>query len=425
MRQKIKLTKTTIDATEIKPRAYFLWCSELPGFGVRVFPSGRKVFYADYYDQDGKRSRMSIGAYGKLTPDEARKQARIILGDVLKGGNPALERKTRRLALTVGELCDDYMRDAEHGLILGRSGKPKKPSTLETDRGRIERHIKPLLGGKRVIDLKQTDVARFLHDVSTGKTAKVEKTAKLRGKAVVDGGAGTASRTTGLLGGILSYAVTKGIIPANPAHGVKRPADNRKERRLDAEEYRRLGEALDTAHEEPWQSIAFIRLLALTGCRRGEIANLKWAEVDLEKQVLKLGDSKTGVSVRPLGISAVDVLNRLPRTPGNPHVLTGVRDPSQPYGGMVGAMERLTRSAGLADVTAHVLRHSFASVAADLDYSDSTIGAMLGHAGTTITSRYTHRLDSVLVAAANKVCGEVHRQMTGESGKVLEMPRRA
>lgn len=407
-----KLTKSVIDAANPRVGAYFVWCSELPGFGVRVFPTGKKAFYTDYYNSDGRRKRMSIGPYGKLTVDEARRLARITLGSVLAGEDPALERKTRRTSLTVAELCDSYLAAAEKGLIIGKNGRPKKASTLATDNGRVERHIKPLLGRKLVIDLKASDIAKFIRDVTAGKTATVEKTEKLRGKAVVDGGAGTASRTAGLLGGILSFAVSEGIIDSNPTHGVKRPTDRKRQRRLSADEYKAIGKVLREG-VETWQAIACIKLLAFTGCRRGEIDKLKWSEVDFDSKALRLGDSKTGESVRPLGHPALDVLNSIERKKGAVYVLTGIRDESQPYAGIVGALERVTKAAKIEGVTAHTFRHSFASVAADLDFSDSTIGAIIGHAGGTITSRYTHRLDSVLVAAADKIAGEVERQMKG------------
>lgn len=405
-----KLTKSAIDGAEARASAYFIWCSELPGFGVRIFPTGKKTFYADYYNVDGQRKRMSIGAYGKLTLDEGRRLARITLGSVLAGEDPALERKTRRSSITMAELCDDYIAAVENGLVLGKGRRPKKASTLATDKGRIERHIKPLLGRKLVIDIKQSDIAKFIRDVTTGKTATVEKTDKLRGKAVVEGGAGTASRTAGLLGGILSYASSEGIIDHNPARGVKRPSDGQRQRRLDAAEYAAVGKVLCDS-EEPWQAVASVKLLAYTGCRRGEIEGLKWPEVDIEGQALRLSDSKTGASIRPLGQAAIDVLKGIERKKGVDYVLPGVRDESKPYGGLAGAMDRIMKAAKLDGVTAHTLRHSFASVGADLDFSDSTIGACLGHSGSGITSRYTHRLDTVLVAAADKIAGEVERQM--------------
>ncbi|MGO9682390.1 MAG: phage integrase central domain-containing protein, partial [Beijerinckiaceae bacterium] len=143
-------------------------------------------------------------------------------------------------------------------------------STLYIDRGRIERHILPVLGSRPVRDLKTPDITRFMRDIASGKTAADIKTG-FRGRAIVKGGPGTASRTIGLLGGILSFAVSEGIISTNPARGVKRPADKRREIRLSADQYRALGKALAEADSAGENSAAILggRLLALTGCRRG------------------------------------------------------------------------------------------------------------------------------------------------------------
>ena len=121
-----KLTKRVVDDASAREAPYFIWCSDLPGFGVRVFPSGKRIYYADYRNKAGARKRMSIGHHGKLTTEEARKLALVTLGDVLKGEDPAEERTTRRKSLTVAELCDKYMQAAEKGLIIGRAGRPKK-----------------------------------------------------------------------------------------------------------------------------------------------------------------------------------------------------------------------------------------------------------------------------------------------------------
>lgn len=406
-----KLTKSIIDKAEIKEKQYTLWDSDLSGFGVYVNPTGKFTYFVDYRSSEGRRRRMTIGRHGAITTEQARKLAIETMGGVvLQKDDPLEERRNRRKSITVSELCDKYLAAAKKGLIIGKGGRPKKQSTLDTDGGRIERHIKPLLGTKLVIDLKASDISRFIRDVTVGKTAKVEKTKKLRGKAVVEGGAGTASRTTGLLGGILSYAVSDGIITSNPVHGVKRPADNKKERRLFADEYKALGAVLaDSA--EPWQAVEGFRLLCLTGCRLSEITQLRWSEVDIDGSALRLGDSKTRKSIRPIGKPAIEALERIPVEDRGEYVLQGIRDAEKAYGGLSAAIERITAAAKLTGVTAHVLRHSFASVAADLDYSDNTIGAIIGHSGTTITSRYTHRLDTVLIAAANKISAEINRQM--------------
>lgn len=421
-----KLTKKIVDAADLAAKPYFIWCTELPGFGVRVFPSGKRVYYADYRNKSGTRKRMSIGAHGKLTTEEARKLALITLGDVLKGEDPAQERATRRNSLTVRELCDDYIQAAERGLIMGKGGRPKKDSTIYTDKGRVERHIKPLLGTKLVRDLTSVDVNRFIRDVASGKTAAVEKTGRKRGKAIVEGGPGAAARTTGLLGGILSYAVLQGVIEHNPATGVKRPADKRRTRRLTAEEFRRLGQALSAAEAEGEirQGIDGVWLLALTGCRLGEIERLRWVEVDSDGGCLRLEDSKEGASVRPIGQPVLDVLDGIEHRKGNPYVLASARGVGS-FGGLPGALERIVARAQLEGVTAHTLRHSFASVAGDLGFVETTISAMLGHSAGTVTGRYIHHLDAVLIAAADKVARAIRSQMTGETGKVVQIPKRA
>jgi integrase len=408
-----KFTKRFADSLEVKPADYFVWDDELPGFGIRVWVSGRKTFVAQY--RHGSRTRrMKIGLLGKFTVEEARKQARAILGDVARGEDPAEDRATRRKSLTVADLCDSYIEAAERGLIMGKRSLPKKASTLSTDRGRIERHIKPLLGGKLVRDIAQADVNRFIRDVTTGKTAIVQKTEKMRGKAVVEGGAGTAARTAGLLGGILSFAVSEGIISFNPARGAKRQADASRTRRLTPEEYRRMGDALKVADDvgEAAQGIAGVWLLALTGCRVGEIANLRHDEIDLEASCLRLSDSKEGASVRPLGAAAAAIIRDIPRKKGSPYLLPAERSEDAPYGSMPRAIERVTARAELIGVTAHTLRHSFASVAGDLGFTESTIAALIGHSSGSVTRRYIHHLDNVLIAAANNVARTVRGFMT-------------
>ena len=411
-----KLTKRTVDAASVKKKPYFIWCSELPGFGVRVFPSRKRVYYADYRNKSGGRKRMSIGPHGKLTTEEARKLAIVTLGDVIKGEDPALDRSTRRKSLTVSALCDSYVAAAERGLIMGKRNLPKKQSTLYSDRGRIERHIKPLLGDRLVRDLVQSEVNRCIRDVTIGKTAQVIKTRNKRGKAVVEGGAGTAARTAGLLGGILSFAVSEGIIPFNPARGVRRQADGARTRRLNSEEYRRLGKALKAAHDDGdvEAGLTGIWLLTLTGCRLGEVELLKWTEVDAASGCFRLRDSKEGASVRPIGRAAFDVISRVKRRKDCAFVLPATRSDGR-YGGMARAINRIMAYAELTDVTAHTLRHSYASIAGDLGFSDSTIETLLGHVAGTVTSKYIHRLDTVLVGAADKVALTIHRFMSRDN----------
>jgi integrase len=259
--------------------------------------------------------------------------------------------------------------------------------------------------------LRTPDIVRFMRDITAGKTASDVKT-KPRGRAIVEGGAGTASRTVGLLGGILSFAVSEGIIAVNSVRGVKRPADNRREIRLTADQYKALGGALAAAESEGENASAIlgIRLLALTGCRRGEIERLQRDEVDVLSRCLRLSDTKEGKSIRPLGHAAAELLSDLPND--GPYVLAG-NAADKPFMGLPKAWRRIVGKV-LPGLTPHGLRHAFASVADGLGFTEPTIAAMLGHGRHSTTGRYIHHLDTALLAAADKVAGEIAAMMAGE-----------
>lgn len=420
----VKLTKRVIDGLQPRDKDFFEWDDDMPGFGVRVWPTGKKTYVAQY--RAGKQTRrFKIGVHGALTVEEARKQAKVVLGDVARGEDPQLDRATRRKSMTVKELCEAYIEAAEKGLIFGKRGLPKKASTIYVDKGRINRHVVPLLGNKLVQDVTGADVVKMMRDITVGKTAVDEKTGKLRGRAIVEGGAGTASQAVTLVSAILTYAVSEGIVQQNVARGIKKPAVGKRTRRLDAKEYRALGKALDAATDVAWQGVVGTRLFLLTGFRLGEIASLKWSEVDEAGSCFRLDDSKTGASVRPIGKPVFDVLATVSRQPGSEYVLPSSRKEGGYYTSLDTAMDKLTEKVGIEGVTSHTLRHSYASVAGDLGFTEITISALLGHAAGNVTQRYIHHLDSVLIAAADKVSGQVHRMMTTDPGEVVKLPKRA
>ncbi|BBF79506.1 tyrosine-type recombinase/integrase [Asticcacaulis excentricus] len=420
-----RITKEAVDALPADKDAVY-WDRDVKGFGVRVKPGGQKSYLVQYRNREGRSRRLTLGQHGHITPKEAERLARAALGQVAGGADPVESGKQLKQELTVAALCAEYveavelgLRDPKRAVVFGKSGAPKKASTHQEDLYRINRHIIPHLGKRKVGAVTSADVRRFMDAVAQGRTATRAKdpATKKRGTVRTTGGSGVAARTVGLLGGIFSYAVDRGHLETNPCRGVKRPPDKRREVRLSAEQYALLGKALRASEVagEVWQAVGVFRLIALTGCRLGEAQNLKWTEVDLPGQVLRLSDTKTGCSVRPIGSAVVALLNSLPRE--GDYVFPSPLDQNTPYGGLPGAWKRVLgrlntdEEANLNGLTPHGLRHAYASTGGDLGLTEITISALLGHSSAGVTQRYIHFLDTALIAAANQVSREIEFMM--------------
>ncbi len=415
--QNQKLIKTSCDAVRTTGTRYAVWDSELKGFGLRISATGVKTFVVRYRVGGGRTGveRMhTIGRFGPLTADKARGLAKLALADVAAGGDPQGGRAASRAEITVGELCDLY---------LAEGCATKKPLTIYTDKGRIERHIKPLLGRKRMSALDRAGVEKFMVDVAAGKTATTEKTGK-RGKAVVTGGQGAATRTVALLSSILSFAVARKMRADNPVIGVKKFKSRKSERFLSPAEIGRLGTALEAMEAEGVHpsGLAIIRLLALTGARRDEIAGLKWSEVDFERGALRLEDSKTGQKVLSLSPGAAAILSGVSAVHGSGFVFpagkirakgdvkgqrTGGNVGAGHYKGVAKVWSAARTRAGLADVRLHDLRHTFASFGAGGGFGLPVIGALLGHSNSATTARYAHLADDPVRKANDWIGGEI------------------
>jgi integrase len=433
-----KITQRVVNAAQRGGTDQFLWDGDwdgaVKGFGLKITPAGRKVYVLQYRmgGRGTKAKRYTIGNHGDYTPDQARSIAEKLRGDIRNNIDPgAAKRKSladQRAAITVKQLCDQYLKNPP----------PKKASTLAVDKGRIARHIVPLLGSKPIREVTPGDVRRFMTSVATGETRADIKTGKY-GRAIVEGGKGTATRTVGLLGGIFSYAIGEGYLQTNPVRGIKRYPDRKAERFLSTVELKVLGDVLSKA-ESDWgayeanltawlaggscgprpkapkeaaspTAVAAIRLLLFTGCRKSEILGLKWAHVDFQRGSLRFADSKTGAKLIPLGAPALVLLSGLTRMEGNPYVLPGAKL-GEHLVGLSKIWERIRKAANLTDVRLHDLRHSFASAGAAAGDSLLMIGKLLGHRDTKTTARYAHLSDDPLRAAADRISSTVADAMT-------------
>lgn len=409
-----KLTKRTVDSIKPTGRDFVIWDDAVTGFGLRTKPSGTKSYVVQYRNGHGISRRFTLGKAGHLTPEQARKQARGLLGDIAaKNADPAADKRKAGTAATVADLCDEYLQ-ANKNLI--------KTSTLVVDRSRIDCHVRPLLGTRRVASLTIADIERFQADVASGKTSrKAPKKRKGRG-GLAKGGAAVASRTVGMLATILQRAVRNGVISINPARGVKRPRDKMRKPAFSFEALSALGTAIRAAavDGENQTGLDAIKALALTGCRRMEVLTLRKSEIDLGAHCIRFADTKTGAQMRPIGEAAVKHLRPLVMAAKGDYIFTSSRDSDgdpRHFVGLPHVWERVCARASLSGVTLHGLRHWFASAAAAMNFSELVIAGMLGHRPKGITSRYATAPDPALIAAADRVSNRIAMALEGRGAK--------
>ena len=385
-----RLTKRVIEAAEIQAAEHFIWDDSLPGFGVRVLPSGRKGYIVQY--RAGRRSRrMSLGPSTVLTCEQARTRAITIIAAARGGDDPAARRDADRRTATVKELADRF--DKEHVSLR------IKESTAKGYRRLLQLTILPALGRHRVTEVTRADIAKLHHDL---RHIPYE-----------------ANRCLEVISKMFSLAEMWGLRPdgSNPRKHIKKYTEEKRERFLSPAELKRVGEVLREMESERIElpsAVAATRLLILTGCRLNEIMTLQWEHVDLPGQALRLPDSKTGAKVVHLGQSAIDVLEEIARVEKNPWVivgtLTGARlTDLQPF------WQRVRARAGLNDVRIHDLRHTFASTAVASGQGLPMIGKLLGHTQVQTTARYAHLASATVKTAASEVSAEIAASLNGQA----------
>lgn len=404
-----RISNHTADAARPREARYVIWDAELSGFGLRVAPTGARSWIASYRAGGGRKAPqrlMTLGTYPKVGAPAARSAASKVLAAAALGHDPAGDRMAKRREMTVTDLVDLYETDGcfiQRGI---RQGEPMKATTKAYTMARLRHHVVPLLGTKRVSEVTEGDIERFAREVARGKTAKDEKVGK-RKRIIVRGGEGAARKVVRDLSAVYSFAQRQRIVRSNPvATASVRKTDNRRERFLSLGEVKRLGAALETVETDGANPMAVnqARLWALTGCRRNEIAGLKWKEVDFERGLLILGDTKTGRSVRPIGAAALAMLKSLHAEAEKKAVFVfpAVRGEGF-YVGTKRVWPEVVKKANLEGVTPHTLRHTIGSAAASAGEALLMIGSILGHTNARSTQIYAHVAHDPAKLAADRV----------------------
>ncbi len=384
-----KLTKRQIETLEPNEKDYFVWDSELSGFGIRVFPTGRKQFVVQY--RYGRVSRrMSLGRFGAITPDQARGLALEALVKLRNDIDPLAEKRAKRDALLVKELAERF--DEEHIAVH------LKASTAKEYRRNLELFILPAIGHLRIVDVTRADIAKYHHDWRHRPYQ--------------------ANRNIEIISKMFNLAELWGLRPdgTNPRRHIKKYPEKKRERYFSAGELQSIGRVLEEMEDERIElpsAIAAIRLLLFTGCRLNEILTLKWEHVDLASPALRLPDSKTGAKVVHIGRAAVSVLRQIERLEDNPWVIVG-RNPGAHLTDLQPFWQRVRGRAGLKDARIHDLRHTFASIAVSNGQSLPMIGKLLGHTRVQTTARYAHLANEPVLEAANDISSLIEEKLTAK-----------
>jgi len=419
-----KINKTTVDAEQPGDKERFIWDSERKGFGLRIFPPkgespGTKVFIYQYRTPEGRTRRVTIGKYSdNLTAEQARKKAKELEHEVFYGRDPSGEKQARRNALTVGELFDLYVKSEK---FISNAA-----STQSIDKGRIDRHLRPLLGKAIADTLTADQVAKAHRAIAEGKTAARVKT-KARGLAKVTGGEGTADKAILLLKTAFTWAIDNDFAKTNPASKMKsKPSGQRNTIMKTSDDYARLFTTLQAMeNEKRIRSAAAdaIRFIALTGARRGEATGLRWKWVDLKSGMItlppkehKAGHSTGEQRIIALPSEAQMIIARQPDGEPDDYVFR----PSKGKGALslgpawpaVRTEAKLPANLGL-----HGLRHSIGSHLAMAGASAVELMKQLGHKQISTTLRYVHFAEDARSTLAERAASVAMAGLTGKTKK--------
>lgn len=381
-----KLTKKVVEGIVVnKEQELLVWDSEIKGFGIRVFPTGRKTYFVQYRNQFNNTRRKKIGVHGIMTAEGAREEAKKILGDVARGQDPSQDFQKAKLKPTLAELTKEYLD------VYAKANK--KPKSYFDDQQMIKNNILKSLGTKKIEEITSHDIQLLHH--SLRKTPY------------------KANRIRSLLSKMFNLAIQWQWANHNPVEGVGKYQEYKRTRWLNEEELQRLWQALENYHN---QSVAnAIKLLLLTGSRRNEVLSATWDQFDLDKGVWTKPAHTTKqkrMEHLPLSSKAIALLRDMEKFSFSNHLFPG-KVPGQPLQDIKKAWKTIREGIDLPDVHLHDLRHTHASHLVSSGLSLSIVGKLLGHTQASTTQRYAHLADEPLRAAA-----ELFGEKVGSSSKL-------
>lgn len=376
-----KLSKRVVEAFPVEARDRDYYDDEIKGYGIRVRSSGRRTYFV-MTRLNGVMRRFTIGAHGPVTAEMARAKAKLLLADVINGKDPTLSKNRAKVGDKISDLCERFLAEYVPAHC--------KASTAFEYQRSVELFVLPKLGKSPIAEIERKDIMALHHDMRNIPYQ--------------------ANRTVGVLSVMFAQAERWGLRTeaSNPCLGVKRYKEEKRERFLSPDELQRLGNVMKDAEVEMPSAVACFRLLILTGCRLSEIQTLRWEYV--RDRMIYLPDSKTGKKTIYLGLPALQVLETVPRVPGNAYVITG-RVEGQYLTDLQKPWRRIRAAAGLDDVRIHDLRHTFASNGVALGQGLPIIGKLLGHSQAQTTARYAHLAADPALAAADQISTQIAAAM--------------
>ncbi|MFG0787832.1 site-specific integrase [Delftia tsuruhatensis] len=349
--------------------------SALKGFILEARPSGGKTFYLRYHDSHGKLRQCKIGDAAAVSYDKARQKAMRLRSEVELGGNPLEERQALRAVPTLAEFIRETY--VPHIHLHRRNFQ----STLSF----IKCHVLPRFG------------AKHLDAITTDMVAEAHQDLRAKGYSLAQ-----SNKLPVLLKIMFNLAKKKGIpgSQSNPTDDVPLfNPNNARERYLSAAETQRLHEALSRCGSAQFKSI--VALLLLLGCRKRELLDARWEDVDLERRNWRIPMSKSGKPRNiPIAERALDVFQALPRWKGCPYVVPNPNT-KQPFGNLYHPWDKVRKEAGMPDLRMHDLRHTFASNLVNSGQSIYVVSKLLGHSQLKTTARYSHLADETLMSAVD------------------------